>query len=240
MARWTTAGKLEGWCSHETLHQGLPRVAVPLESIKSPYPDSPVCPTQVSITDSLPTISKPSGQHCTTADQPIWGEWPQDFWILAEAAKEIAEDEALCTRLQAPQQQEASTVGTAEVYDWGDYPAKPMKGEVVGRPWDTELPPPERQPDRTDTQPGHCWLRNLEGRWQRRVLLNQLQQHKQYNGMLGWVDIEELEASAGGAPKLLLVHIESLYRSLHVNSSYLFLVSPNLLARPVDKTFDNN
>ena len=211
-------------------------MVVPLESIKSPYPDSPVCPTQVSITDSSPTISKPSGQHCTTAAQPIWGEWPQDFWILAEAAKEIAEDEALCTRLQAPQQPDASTVGTAEVYDWGDYPAKPMRGEVVGRPWDTELPPPERQPDRTDTQPGHCWLRNLEGRWQRRVLLNQLQQHKQYNGMLGWVDIEELEASAGGSPKLLLVHIESLNRPLHVNSSYLFLVSPNLLARPIDET----
>ena len=135
-------------------------MVVPLEGIKSPYPDSPVCPTQVSesTTDSLPTNSTPYRQHCTTAAQPPWGEWPQDIWILAEAAKEIAEDKALCTRLQAPQQPEASTVGTEEVYDWGDYPAKPMKGEVVGRPWDAEIRQPERQPDTMDAQPGHCWL----------------------------------------------------------------------------------
>ena len=86
----------------------------------------------------------------------------------------IAEDEACCKRLQAPQQPAASTVGTAEVYNWGDYPARPMPGEVLGRPWDTELQPPTLEPVTTDTEHGHCWLRHHEGRWQRRVLLNQL------------------------------------------------------------------
>ena len=227
----TVAGKLEGRCSRETLHQGLPSVVVPLESIKSLYPDSPVCPTQVSTTDNTSLR-----QNGATAAQPPWGEWPHDFWIAAEAAQELADDEALCRRLQAPRQPDSSTVGTAEVYDWGDYPARPIPGEVVGHPWDTDMQPPVCQPDTTDTVPGHCWLRHHEGRWQRRVLLHQLQQHTQYNGLKGWVDVEELEASAGGSPKLLLVHIESLNRALHVNSSHLFLVSPNLLARPVDET----
>ena len=68
------------------------------------------------------------------------------------------------------------------------------------------------------------------------MLLNQLVQHDQYNEMMGWVDVEALEASAGGAPKLLLVHLEGLGRSCHVNSANLFLVSPNLIARPVDQT----
>jgi hypothetical protein len=47
------------------------------------------------------------------------------------------------------------------------------------------------------------------------VLLNQLQQHEKYNGVIGWPDVEALEASAGGAPKLLLVHLEGLCRFCH-------------------------
>jgi hypothetical protein len=61
--------------------------------------------------------------------------------------------------------------------------------------------------------PAELWLRHHQGRWQRRVTLNQLNHHSQYNNMTGWADLEQLEASAGGPPKLLPVHLEHLNRS---------------------------
>ncbi len=47
--------------------------------------------------------------------------------------------------------------------------------------------------------------------------------------------MDALEASAGGAPWLVLVHIESQGRPCHVNSANLFMVSPELIARPLDQ-----
>jgi len=237
VARRTAFGKLEGRCSHETLHRGLPSAVATLESITSHYPDSLVSAAQVSTADRLPAN--------TTSAQPLWGEWPQDFWDRSEAAKEQEEDEAWCARLQAPQQPSQLTGGTAEVYDWGDWPACLMPGEVYGQPLhDTACPAPEQaaapQTSATahspTTESEHCWLRHHDGQWQRKVLLNQLKHHDQFNGLTGWAAVDALEASAGGVPQLLRIHVDSLDRAVHVNSANVFLVSPNLLARPVDNS----
>ena len=90
------------------------------QQIASRQTDSLVSTAQVSTADRLPAN--------TTSAQPLWGEWPQDFWDRSGAAQEQAEDEAWCARLHAPQQLSQLIGGTAEVYDWGDYPAGLMPG----------------------------------------------------------------------------------------------------------------
>ncbi len=99
MAGWTDVGKLEGRCSHETLHRGLPSVAVPLEINTSLYPDSPMSTAQVSTTDRLHAPPR----HTGSSAQPPWGEWPQEFWDRSGAAQEQEEDATWAACLQAPQ-----------------------------------------------------------------------------------------------------------------------------------------
>jgi hypothetical protein len=79
-------------------------------------------------------------------------------------------------------------------------------------------------------QPGSAelWLQHHQGRWQRSVTLIHLQHHSHYNNMTGWVDLEQLDDSAGGLP----VYLEHLDRSIQVNFANLFLVNPTLALAP--------
>ncbi len=208
-------------------------MAVPWEINTSLYPESPVSPAQVSTTDRLQALPP---RHTGSSAQPPWGEWPQEFWDRSGAAQEQAEDEAWGASLQAPQQPDKDTDETAEVYDWGDYPAKPMPGEVYGHTFHDTCPTPRRIPELPatgpepppETDPEPCWLRHHDGQWQRKVLLHQLKHHDQFYGLTGWAAVDALEASAGGTPTLLRVHVDSLNRAVHVNSANVFLVSPSV------------
>lgn len=156
--------------------------------------------------------------------------------------QELAEWQEECVQQQRPQQPGALD-NILAIYDLGDRAsldapsASTAELSAMNRTAESVASLPD---DRTvglrPTIPDQDhWLRPWEGRWQRKVLLNQLLQHPQYNGLTGWVDLEQLECSAGARPQLLAVFVESLSRTLQVNSTNIFLVGPNLLTRPLDQ-----
>jgi len=78
--------------------------------------------------------------------------------------------------------------------------------------------------------PLHDWLRSYQGRCHRLVLLNQLPQHQEYNGLWGWADVEQLEQCAHDSQRLVPVVLCEVDnpRTIRVQARYLFLAGPLL------------
>ena len=146
-------------------------------------------------------------------------------------------DQEECARLRRPTQPESPETEWSH-YDLGDRASAAIETPISGTHDSGQRWKTVGQEENTAGTQSHTlsWLRITDGRCQRRVLINQLQLYPQYNGLEGWVDLEQIATCSAERPELLPVRVEHLDKTLRVNSAHLFLVSPNLQPRPLSKS----